>query len=65
MQTYYIYFMTCKNGKALYVGVTNNLEKRVIHFKIQLPQVSILRRIQQYTRGNSKRKTDQVMEEMA
>ena len=38
MQTYYIYFMTCKNGKALYVGVTNNLEKRVIEHRTYDPK---------------------------
>jgi putative endonuclease len=33
MKTYYIYIMTNKNNSVLYIGVTNNLVKRVCEHK--------------------------------
>ena len=33
MGTYYIYFMTNKYNTVLYVGVTNNLQQRVLQHK--------------------------------
>ena len=33
MNTYYVYILTTKNNKMLYVGVTNNLERRVWEHK--------------------------------
>ena len=38
MQNYYIYFMASQNGKALYVGVTNNLKRRVIEHRTYDPK---------------------------
>ncbi len=38
MQNYYIYFMTSSNNKALYVGVINNLEKRVNEHRTHDPK---------------------------
>ena len=31
---YYIYLLTNKNDKVMYVGVTNNLERRVYEHKM-------------------------------
>lgn len=36
MNTYYVYILTTKNNKMLYVGVTNNLERRVYEHKQKL-----------------------------
>ena len=33
MRSYYVYILTTKNNKMLYVGVTNNLERRVWEHK--------------------------------
>ena len=38
MLKYYVYFMTSKNGKALYVGVTNNLERRIMEHRTHDPK---------------------------
>lgn len=36
MKDYYVYMMTNKNHKVLYIGVTNNLEKRIYEYKNKL-----------------------------
>jgi putative endonuclease len=36
MNSYYVYILTTKNNKMLYVGVTNNLERRVLEHKSKL-----------------------------
>ena len=36
MKTYYVYMMSSTNNKVLYVGVTNNLVRRVYEHKIGL-----------------------------
>ncbi len=36
MNTYYIYFLTNWNNKVLYIGVTNNLERRIYEHKNKL-----------------------------
>lgn len=33
MRSYFVYILTTKNNKMLYVGVTNNLERRVWEHK--------------------------------
>ncbi|MFN8672088.1 MAG: GIY-YIG nuclease family protein [Candidatus Sericytochromatia bacterium] len=33
---YYIYFMANNNNKCLYIGVTNNIERRVLEHKTNL-----------------------------
>ena len=33
MKTYWVYMMQSANGKALYTGVTNNLDRRVREHK--------------------------------
>ena len=33
MNTYYVYILTNKNGNVMYVGMTNNLERRVWEHK--------------------------------
>jgi putative endonuclease len=37
-RTYYVYLLTNWNNKVMYVGVTNNLEKRVFEHKKKLIQ---------------------------
>lgn len=36
MKTYYVYIMTNKNNTVLYVGVTNDIERRVWEHKTQI-----------------------------
>lgn len=36
MKSYFVYILTTKNNKLLYVGVTNNLERRVLEHKHKL-----------------------------
>lgn len=36
MKDFYVYFMTNWTGKVLYIGVTNNLERRVYEHKSHL-----------------------------
>ncbi|MEZ5691630.1 MAG: GIY-YIG nuclease family protein [Rickettsiales bacterium] len=36
MKTYYIYMLTNWNNKVLYIGVTNNLERRIYEHKQKL-----------------------------
>ncbi|MCL5094245.1 MAG: GIY-YIG nuclease family protein [Patescibacteria group bacterium] len=33
---YYIYFLTNQNNKVIYIGVTNNLKRRVYEHRIEL-----------------------------
>ncbi len=33
MKNYYVYILTNKSNKVLYIGVTNNLEKRIYEHK--------------------------------
>ena len=33
---YYVYLLTNKNDKVMYVGVTNNLERRVYEYKTKM-----------------------------
>lgn len=33
MQSYFVYILTTKNNKMLYIGVTNNLERRIQEHK--------------------------------
>ncbi|OQB18206.1 MAG: GIY-YIG nuclease superfamily protein [Parcubacteria group bacterium ADurb.Bin192] len=39
-KTYYVYILTNKTNKVLYVGVTNNLEKRVFEHKNNISEKS-------------------------
>jgi len=36
MKDYYIYMLTNANGKVIYVGMTNNLERRIYEHKNKL-----------------------------
>ncbi len=36
MKSYFVYILTTKNNKMLYVGVTNNLERRIEEHKSKL-----------------------------
>lgn len=36
MKSYFVYILTTKNNKLLYVGVTNNLERRILEHKQKL-----------------------------
>lgn len=36
MKSYFIYILTTKNNKMLYVGVTNNLQRRIFEHKQKL-----------------------------
>jgi putative endonuclease len=36
MKTYYVYILTTKNNQLLYIGVTNNLERRLYEHKNNL-----------------------------
>jgi putative endonuclease len=36
VRTYYVYILTTKNNKMLYVGVTNSLERRISEHKSKL-----------------------------
>lgn len=36
MKSYFVYILTTKNNKLLYIGVTNNLERRVWEHKSKL-----------------------------
>ena len=36
MKIYYVYFLTNWNNKVLYIGVTNNLERRIFEHKNKL-----------------------------
>lgn len=36
MKNYYVYFLSSLNNKALYIGVTNNLERRLYEHKNKL-----------------------------
>ena len=40
MQTksYYVYILASKRNGTLYVGVTNNLERRVVEHKTKIPK---------------------------
>jgi putative endonuclease len=33
MKNYYVYFITSSNNKALYIGVTSNLERRIFEHR--------------------------------
>ncbi len=33
MRNYYVYILTTKNNKMLYIGITNNLERRMFEHK--------------------------------
>jgi putative endonuclease len=33
MNSYWVYILTTKNNKMLYIGVTNNLERRIVEHK--------------------------------
>ncbi len=33
MNTYYVYILSTKNNKLLYIGVTNNLQRRLLEHK--------------------------------
>ncbi len=39
-KTYFVYILTNKTNKVLYVGVTNNLEKRVFEHKNNISEKS-------------------------
>lgn len=36
MKSYFVYILTIKNNKMLYVGVTNNLQRRIYEHKSKL-----------------------------
>lgn len=36
MKSYFVYILTTKNNKMLYIGVTNNLERRIEEHKQKL-----------------------------
>ena len=36
MNTYYVYILTSWNNKVMYIGVTNNLERRICEHKHKL-----------------------------
>ncbi len=36
MKSYFVYILTTKNNKMLYIGVTNNLERRILEHKSHL-----------------------------
>jgi putative endonuclease len=33
MKSYYVYILTTRNNKMLYIGMTNNLERRLVEHK--------------------------------
>ena len=36
IQTYYVYILTTWNHRVLYIGVTNNLQRRIYEHKMEL-----------------------------
>lgn len=36
MKSYFVYILTNKNNKVLYVGITNNLQRRIYEHKAKL-----------------------------